>query len=94
MRIVAISDGMWPDYDGYRIKFYDAEPDRVQVAVRQAFKEGAEEVILHFHRVLKRVTRNQDGKLEAKQIRRHPLSKYLTMTWIPSGGSMFNERVV
>jgi len=94
VRIVAISDGTWPDYDGHRIKFYDTEPDRVSVAVRQAFKEGAEEVILHFHRVLKRVTRNQDGKLEAKQIRRHPLSKYLKVTWIPSEQSEFNERVV
>lgn len=94
MRIVAISDGTWPDYDGYRIKFYDTEPDRVQVAVRQAFKEGAEEVILHFNRVLKRVTRDQDGKLGAKQINRHPLSRYCIMAWIPSEPSKFTERVV
>lgn len=77
MRVVAISDGTWPDYDGYRIKFYDITDTNVSRAVRKIFDEGAKEVLLRHNKALKMVTR-ANGNLSAKVIRSHKLAGYLT----------------
>lgn len=77
-RIIAIGDGSSPEYDGYRIKFYEAAEGRVTAAVRQAFDEGAHECLLRFHRELK-IVKRKEGKLVANRIFHHELKPYLDL---------------